>query len=216
MTPRTGCTAIGEVLCEHLEGKYLPSKDIIDSNGFYLVQRKHSRIQELLEYKLLSAEEFSSLYKFAGIRNPFDSLVSLYAKKKYKYAPLLSDPTSWVYRFPKPRYVEDMKFCINNSFNAWIYKRFRRQVILLLLRKGRMNLYEAFTRGVDDIIRFENLQNDFQRVLNKAGVKKHLTIPKINITANRSKNYRQYYSKLSRKMVQFIYKNELEKYEYRF
>jgi hypothetical protein len=216
MTPRTGCTAIGEVLCEHLDGEYLPPEDIIDSDGFYLVQKKHSKIKELLEYKLLTAEELSSLYKFTSVRNPFDTLVSLYTKKRYKYASLLSDPTSWVHRFRKPNYVEDMKFCINHSFDAWIYRRFRMQIVNLLLGRGRINLYEPFTQGVDDIIRFENLQNDFHRILDKAGFKKSLRIPKINVTPNRKKDYRQYYSKVSRIMVQFIHKNDLKEYRYRF
>lgn len=216
MTPRTACTAIGEVLREHLGGEYLPPEDIIDSEGYYLVQRKHTKIKELLEYKLLTPEELFSLYKFTSIRNPFDTLVSLYTKKKYKYASLLSDPTSWVHRFRKPNYIKDMKFCINNSFDAWIYRRFRKQIIHLLLGRGRIKLYEAFTRGVDDIIRFENLQNDFQRILDKAGVKKRLTIPKINVTPNRNKDYRHYYSNVSRMMVKFIHKDDLKKYEYRF
>jgi hypothetical protein len=214
MTPRTACTAIGKVLRDHLGGEYLPAEDIIDSKGFFRVQKKHCRLKDLLDNKLLSLEEASSLLKFTTIRNPFDSLVSLYVKKKDKYYPLLSDPESWVYRVPN--YVEDMKFCKHHSFNAWIYKSYGRHLIKFVLGRGRTNFYGKFTQGVNEIMRFENLQKDFERILDRAGVKKRLTIPKINITANRQGDYHRYYSNLSRMMVEFILQNYLRQYGYRF
>ena len=78
MTPRTACTAIGEFLCEHYSGEFLPAEDILDSRGFISVQKKHSTLAELLAHKLLTAREAKSLLKVAAVRNPFDSLVSLY------------------------------------------------------------------------------------------------------------------------------------------
>jgi hypothetical protein len=214
MTPRTGCTAIGKVLCEHLEGEYLPVEDIIDSKGFFVVQKKHCGLKDLLDNGLLSQEEASSLFKFTSIRNPFDSLVSLYIKKKDKYYPLLSDHESWVYRVPN--YVKDMKFCKKHTFNAWIYKNFSKHLVKLLLGGGRVSIFNNFTQGVNEIIRFENLQKDFQQILNKAGINKQLTVPKINITANRQRDYRQYYSSMSRLMVAYIFKNDLRQYGYQF
>jgi len=214
MTPRTACTAIGEVLCEHLGGEYLPLEDMIDSKGFFLVQKKHCTLKDLLDNKLLSSEEASSLFKFTSLRNPFDSLVSLYVKKKDKYYPLLSDPESWVYRVPN--YVEGMKFCRNHSFNTWIYKTFGRHLIKFILGRGRTSICDGFAQGAAEVIRFENLQNDFQRILDRTGIKKNLTIPRVNATGNRTVDYRPYYSKLSRMMVEFILQNDLRKYGYRF
>ena len=207
MAPRTACTAIGEVLCEHLGGEYLPSEDIIDSRGYFLVQKKHCKLKDLLENNILSSEEASSLLKFTSVRNPFDSLVSLYVKKRDKYYPLLSDSESWVYRVPN--YVDDMKFCRKNSFNTWIYKSFGKHLIKFILGGGRTSIYNDFTQGVNEIVRFESLQKDFQQILNKGGIKRQLTVPKINITKNRQRDYRRYYSNVSRLMVEFILKNDL-------
>ena len=214
MTPRTACTAVGEVLCKHLGGEYLPQEDIVDSEGFFVVQKKHSKLKELLDNKLLSPEEVSSLKIFTTIRNPFDSLVSLYVKKRDKYYPLLSDPESWVYRVPN--YVEDIKFCRNHSFNTLIYKSYGRHLIKFILGHGRTSIFDEFTQSANEIIRFENLRSDFQGILDMAGIQKKLTIPRVNITANRATDYRPYYSKLSRMMVEFILQNDLRKYEYRF
>src|SRR5438477_4408881 len=87
MTPRTACTAIGELLCERFGGEFLPSEDILDSNRQITVQKKHSTLEELIKHKLLSAAQAKSLLKVAAVRNPLYSLVSLYFKQRLKYQP---------------------------------------------------------------------------------------------------------------------------------
>ena len=124
MTPRTACTAIGELLCESYGGEFLPTEDILDSRGRIAIQKKHSTLRELLEHKILSPEEAKSLVKVATVRNPFDTLVSLYFKQRYKYQPLLSDPTSWVNR--SPAYARNMQICANALFRSVGAKEMRK------------------------------------------------------------------------------------------
>ena len=81
MTPRTACTAVGDLLCTHYGGEFIPSEDILDSHGFIAVQKKHSTLPELIKHKVLAPKEAKSLLKIAAVRNPFDSLVSLYFNK---------------------------------------------------------------------------------------------------------------------------------------
>ena len=120
MTPRTACTAIGELLCKQFGGEFIPSNDILDSHGRVSVRRKHSTLSDLIQHGLLTGTESESLLKVAAVRNPFDSLVSLYLKMRFKYKPLLSDPSSWVHRLPG--YAEDMRYSQTHSFNAWILR----------------------------------------------------------------------------------------------
>jgi hypothetical protein len=81
MTPRTACSAVGKVLREGLGGVFFPEKDIIDSKGRLVLGHKHCTLNELILFNYLTEQEASSLYVFAGVRNPFDSLVSEYIKK---------------------------------------------------------------------------------------------------------------------------------------
>src|SRR5437899_5850972 len=120
MTPRTACTAIGELLCEHYAGEFLPAKDILDSRGFISVQKKHSTLSQLLAHNLLTVGEAKSLLKIAAVRNPFDSLVSLYFKQRLKYQPLLSDPSSWVNRSIGD--AGQVRYTQTHSFNDWVFK----------------------------------------------------------------------------------------------
>ena len=64
----------------------MPWKDILDSNGRIIVDSKHGSLQDLLEHELLLPEKAERLFKFCAVRNPFDSLVSLYTKHRTTYA----------------------------------------------------------------------------------------------------------------------------------
>jgi hypothetical protein len=212
MSPRTACTAIGEVLCKQFGGEYLPNDDIIDNKGFIRIQKKHSTLKELIKNNMLSQEEASSLLKFTCVRNPFDSLVSLYIKKKYKYDPLLLDQSSWVYRLPG--YVEDMEFCKNHSFDSWILKNCSKKLIKRLIG-FKPSLYHYYTDGVDIVMRYENLDKDFQNVLEKVGIKYKVKIPSVNKTNERTNSdYCSYYSLLSKMIVKFAFSDDFKSYGY--
>ena len=127
MTPRTACTAVGDLLCTHYGGEFIPSEDILDSHGFIAVQKKHSTLPELIKHKVLAPKEAKSLLKIAAVRNPFDSLVSLYFKQRLKYQPLLGDPSSWVNRSVK--YADHMRYAQAHSFNEWVFKVSYRKLI---------------------------------------------------------------------------------------
>src|SRR5438270_5230428 len=131
MTPRTACTAIGELLCSNYGGEFLPTEDILNAEGLITVQKKHSTLSELITHKLLTATEAKSLVKFAAVRNPFDSLVSLYFKQRLKYQPLLTDPSSWVHRCRG--YVASMKYAQKHSFQQWVVRACYKKVIRKLL-----------------------------------------------------------------------------------
>lgn len=214
MTPRTACTAIAEVLCSEFGGEYLPQEDITDSQGAIRVQKKHSTLQQLLQNGLLDIDQAASLLKFCSVRNPFDSLVSLYIKEKYKYQPLLADPSSWVHGIPG--YAKDMTFCRTHSFNSWIIKRHLERLLGRILG-FKFSIFEDFTQGVDVVMRYENITKDFQNVLKKANISFRSSIPVVNPTTERpTADYRPYYSRLSRRIVEFVYDYDLNTYGYSF
>lgn len=214
MTPRTACTAIGEVLCQQYGGEFLPKEDILDSQGFIRIQKKHSTLQELIQNGLLTKEDALSLIKFCAVRNPFDSLVSLYIKRKYKYQPLLSDPLSWVNR--TPHYAKDMDFCKNHSFDSWIIKNYSKKIIKRFFGM-KPSMFNAYTEGVDMVMRYENIHDDFKHVLRRVGIFSEMAIPVVNQTGERTNiGYRTYYSKLSKKIIEYIYYNDLTKFNYKF
>lgn len=214
MTPRTACTAIGELLCENYGGKFVPSEDILDPNGLIFVQKKHSTLTELIQNKILTAEEAQSLLKVTAVRNPFDSLVSLYFKQRLKYQPFLSDPTSWVNR--SPGYVDYMRYAGTHSFNQWVFKVCHRKLIKRLLG-FQPSMYSEYTRGMDVVMRYESLEDDLTNVFKRAGMGSKAKVPMVNRTDERTaRDYRSCYSRLAALAVSFTYSYDLKKYGYQF
>jgi len=214
MVPRTGCTAIGELLLEHYDGEFVPSEDILDSAGMIAVQKKHSTLEELIENRLLAREEANRLFKVATVRNPFDSLVSLYFKQRFKYEPLLDDVSSWVNR--SPRYTKYMEYAQQHSFNQWVVKVCYRKFIKSLLG-FRSSMFPGHTRDMDAVLRYESLKTDLKSAFTRAGIPWKADIPVVNRTAERdARDYRRCYSPLARFVVGRAYADDLKAYGYRF
>jgi hypothetical protein len=214
MTPRTACTAIGELLCKHYGGQFLPAEDILDSNGRIIVQKKHSTLSELIRHKLVTPEESQSLLKITAVRNPFDSLVSVYFKQRFKYRPLLRDPGSWVSR--SPRYGRRMKYAQRHSFNQWFFRiSYRRLIRRLLL--GRPSMFEDYIDGMDAVLRYESLERDLKDVFRRASIPWKADIPVVNRTEERpNHDYRSFYSPSAAIIARFIYSHDLKRYGYKF
>ena len=214
MTPRTACTAIGELLLQHYGGEFVPSQDILDSAGMIAVQKKHSTLGELIRHGVLTAKEADSLFKITAVRNPFDSLVSLYFKQRLKYQPLLHDPDSWVHR--SPGYVRRMKYAQKHSFNRWLFRMSYRKLIKRSLL-GRPSMYDDYTRDVDVVLRYETVETDLKDALTQAGIPWKENIPMVNRTDERpSRDYRSFYSRPAALAARFTYSHDLKRYGYKF
>jgi len=214
MTPRTACTAIGELLCERFGGEFIPADDILDSRGLTLVDKKHSTLSDLIKHRMLTREEAKSLLKVAAVRNPFDSLVSLYFKQRSKYQPLLGDSASWVNRFPG--YAKNMRYARAHSFNRWVLRMSYRKLIKRLLG-FRPSMFADHTRGVDVVMRYESIEADLSEVFRRAGMAVNADIPQVNRTNERTnRDYRSCYSRLAELVVSLAYSGDLEVYGYRF
>jgi Sulfotransferase family len=214
MTPRTACTAIGDLLCTYYSGEFIPPEDILDSKGFISVQKKHSTLSELIKHKILAPEEAKPLLKIAAVRNPFDSLVSLYFKQRLKYQPLLADPSSWVNR--SIGYPEQMHYAQTHTFNEWVFRMSYRKLIKRLLR-GRVSMFADYTRGMNVILRYESIERDLKAAFDRARIPWKTDLPKVNRTDERSdRDYRSLYSHLAALTVRLAYAYDLKSYGYQF
>lgn len=214
MTPRTACTAVGDLLLSHYGGEYLPAQDIFDKHGRIRIQQKHSTLSELLENTLLTKEEAGALLKFTSVRNPFDSLVSLYVKQRSKYQTLLDDPSSWVNR--SPAYARSMKYAVSHSFNQWLFRKCRKQLVKRLLGVPP-SMFCNYTEGVDVVMRYENLADELRAVFISGGIPADVSIPIVNRTNERAiTNYRPYYSRAAAFAVRMAFSDDLKRYGYTF
>lgn len=159
--PRTGTTAISKELIENYEGKEILSK--------------HSTYKEFL--KIASAEQ-KNYRVFSCIRNPIDRTVSFYVKcakgfydNRFRegYKKRLYDK---YYLIPRVKFIKDNKASFDQylrKFHKWPYTDWS------------VLDHDKF----DHIIRFENLNADFKKVLSKLGIKTVRDLPIQNITTDK-------------------------------
>lgn len=209
MAPRTACTATGVHLCKQYEGWWLPERDIHDANGNILVQRKHSTVRQLVRHALITPRQVEELFVFTAVRNPFDSLVSLWVKKTTSYQPLLDDPDSFVNRVPG--FADDMRWMLDHTFSEWVQRQYGH------LRDGRpRHLYGGYMADADFIMRFETLQEDFVQAMERVGVDDVVDIPVLNVTEERTPDYRDYYTDRARRLVERVFEADLKRFGYDF
>lgn len=209
MAPRTGCTAVGDILCKEREGWWFPEEDVVHEDGEIVTPRKHTTVAQLIESGLLEREELESLFVFSSVRNPFDSLVSLWVKKRTSYQPLLDDPDSFVHQ--TPGFAEDMEFVLDHTFSEWIERQYAD-----LVGDGRQrHLYGPYLRDVDHVMHFESLQDDLDDVMQHLGAAP-IEIPLLNPTEGRREDYRSYYTGRARAIIESVFAADLERFGYRF
>lgn len=132
----------------------------------------------------------SLYFVFSSVRNPFDRIVSA-----WKYLPLLRD---------KPlEYV-----LANLPATGHDYRHISMPQVDLLLDQATGKL------ATHDIIRFESLQPDFDRICRRIG-KPTVSLPHINHT-RRVSDYRSYYTATSKRLVEMIFRKDLDAFSYTF
>ncbi len=186
---RTGSTAVAQALIEQLGGQYRPPKrHRVDERT--VISKRHSTVRQLVQYGLLEAP-IDGLCKFCAVRNPFDSLVSLWTKLRHR-------PNRWSGRRVLLEEIE---------FLPWLKGR--------LGRAAPQSMHDEFTEGVDVVMRFETLEEDLMAVLARAGAPA-VALPRSNPTTQRAADYRAYYDDEARALVERVFGGDLDKYGYAF
>lgn len=221
MPPRTGCTAIGEgVLLPALDGEWFPAEGITDpKTGYTVLDRKHCDLGELQRAGLVGDDH--GLFVFTTTRNPFDSLVSHYFKRRTVRTKELADAGSFVHR--RPHAVEGIHRATEMPFLEWLEwhlspktPRQRAKALLRLSAFNRGDMYVHYAQGADYVMRYERLQDDFTAVQRHLGIDNPLEIPRLNSTPSRETDYRAYYTPRARKIVETVFARDLARFGYVF
>lgn len=221
MAPGTGSTAVGEhVLIPALDGAMFPERSILDERGMTVVDPKHGTLRDLLHHGLLSPDEAASLFKFSTVRNPFDVLVTEYVRLRTIWKDASRDPDSFVDRVPDMRRRISVA-CETDTFAEWVERSFRVTGRAWLHRpferyRRPRHYHRQYIKGVDFVMRFERLQDDFGEVLRRLGVSRRIEIPRVAVTQAREADYRSYYTPKARGIVEHVFARDLERFGYSF
>ena len=96
--PHTGSTSLGTLLRRELGGEMLLEDRVRDEDGRIILRQKHQTLAQLLEAGLLTPAQRQGLLVVVGVRNPFDLVLTEYARSREAGA--ISRTQRWLRRLP--------------------------------------------------------------------------------------------------------------------
>ncbi len=207
--PHTGSTSLGTLLREELGGVKLLEDRVRDEHGHIVLRQKHQTLAQLIEAGLISTDERRDLLVVVGVRNPFDLVLTEYARNREAGA--ISAWQRLIRRLPGSS--DDFS---GPDFERFVVRRYTPNSFYRL--RGRKPFIPVdWTEGVDHIIRFEAIQAGLDEALHKVGVTEPHPLPHRNPTASRrDRDYRNIYTDRAREVVTQAYARELEQHGYRY
>jgi len=163
------------------------------------------------DYKNNQMTKYSDYFVFANIRNPYERAVSswMYLQKDFPFEKKLAPPVER--NFPKGLSLKDTFKNLpksngkqDRSNHDYIHIT-QQQVDTLLNKEGKFI--------TDMLIRFENLQEDFNTGCDKIGIPQQ-QLPHENKTKH--KHYTEYYDDETREIVAEKYAKDIEYFGYEF
>lgn len=208
LNPRTASTSTYNVLRKELGGVTLPDESILDKDGMLVVPKKHSSFREIREWKLLGNAEYASAVRAVTVRNPFDSMYSIWHKKRHQYQSLLDKPDAFIHRIPG--FVEDMEYTSNHTFSEWFIRNNKAKAEA----RGHTYINHKWVDDATFLMRFENLHEDFHSLLHKIGSPTIFDIPRHNVTAGRENDFAAQYTPEARQIGNVVFRSELKSFGY--
>jgi hypothetical protein len=147
---------------------------------------KHAKSRRL---RRMYPDLWKQYFTFAFVRNPWDRLVSSFFWARQGNNPRLLEYEDF------PHFVRDLPNLDRSEDSQWSY---------VSGRQGKQQ--------VEYIGYYERLAEDFDYVCERLGVT--LELPHLN--ASKRRDYRDYYDDETREIVRAVYKDDVEKFGYRF
>lgn len=192
--PKTGGTSISEWLMENAPG--------CKSNTVKTFYSKH------YPYFLFD-NEHKKYFSFGIVRNPWERMVSGYfyelARFKSKMNMLQSNhpkvkPSKAHWKYD---YVKTKKDLLEKGFDAYVQSKD-------FFSCDKTQKY--YLEGVNYVLRLENIQEDFKVIQNQVNCYK----PLIHLNKTEHDNYKKYYNKTIKEIVNDYFAEDIETYQYVF
>lgn len=192
--PHTGSVAVSRALQEHYGGRP--------------ILRKHATYQDFLRQ---ATADQKSYFSFAAVRNPLDLAVSRYFRFKLKDRPWMGNP-AWVAKHGSVAQKHDL------AIAQWIV-RTDASFEDFLLRWYRVP-FDSWTsldqERYSSVMRFERLQDDFDRTLREIGLEPVGPLPAANVTPGRDRNWLQHYTPRARRRAIWVFGSYMKEWGYDF
>lgn len=164
-----------------------------------LIVSKHIPPSRFFSFNRFKEEHFKDYIKFCVVRNPWDWCLAVFLKSALD--------------------------CGNKNFkDKFNFNDDLIDVTLGLILRGKnfnKTQYDTVSNEkgetyITDFLKFENLDHDFKQILEKTGLPPIGLGHEQNNKNNVQKNYQDYYSDKSQKIIERQFKKDIEKFNYNF
>jgi len=159
--------------------------------------KRHLTAKEIIAE--VGKQNWDSAYKFTVVRNPWDKVVSLYEYRRKKNKTQIASRSITFTEWVKLTHGQNKNSFYNNNV-----KSFQPQVEWLKDDEGII--------AIDFVARFETLHTDFEQIRTAIGNKTYLS----HLNASNRKNYKEYYTNETRKIVGRWCHEDIEIFGYTF
>jgi hypothetical protein len=206
--PHTGSTSLGTLFREDFGGVKLLKDRVRDERGRIVLRQKHQSLPQLLEAGLISPQERADLLVVVGVRNPFDLVLTEYARNREA-----GTVSAWQRLLRRIGFSDDFSA---PDFERFVVRRYTPNALYRALGRRPMVPVD-WTEGADHIIRFESMQQGLDEALRRVGVTEPHPLPHRNPTqSRRDRDYRAIYTPRAREIVARAYARELHQHGYAF
>ena len=195
--PRSASSAMVQHLMEHYGGRQLPQEDIPPNEHHGRIRSKHCNIADLKAAGLMP----KGVHTFAILRDPRDIALTWYYYHRAVGREHLADPNDDVHR--RKHRAEHMRIALECSFPEWVER-----VIGSGAYKG--DNFSRCANGVDTILRYEHLEEDWRAMLEKLRLPDHGPIQPANVTPGKPSTQETHYTADAMDIVQNVYAEHLE------
>jgi len=215
ITPQTEYTSVND------SNEYFDLSRNYKSKGF----TSHIKPKEIK--KKISKDIWNNYFKFTIIRNPWDRAVSSFfwqnslsnnIKDKINLRKIFKN------LFNINAYIFLIKYITKKAYDLFfsLFKlnKFEKFVLILFIFNQYRNNDYYFNKKneliCDFYIRYENLENDYKKVCDILKMP-HENLPKTkNKSRKNKKHYSKYYNKYTKKIIEIIYRKEINYFKYKF
>jgi hypothetical protein len=192
--PRTGSTAISRELVQNYDG--------------IRILWKHATYLDFLKVAKPAEKDY---FVFSGIRNPLDDAVSRYFKIKTDHRQRFTDPVKIQRRKNLSERLESFIFQDLHKSDADFESFFLKYYFFPYNNWASMG-----RKYYDYVIRFENIEEDFNTALGLIGIEPKRTLPIRNATTKRKREFASYYSPKAIRRARWVFGPFMKQWGYEF
>ena len=192
--PFSASSAITKELCERYHGEP--------------ILRKHSLYHE---FDRIASEDEKEYFVFAVLRNPMDIAITTYAKMRTNEKGNFTNPELFIENGGHINKKQRERYEFITQKETTFQKYF-----LKFYKLPYDNPSSITFQHCDYIIRYENIDEDYKKALNLAGVKNPRSLPVANKTSNKRSNINIYYTREIRNRALFVFGPFFKDYNFSF